>query len=190
MRGNIRIIAGRFKGKRIPVLETPGLRPTPNRIRETLFNWLMHDIPGARCLDSFAGSGALGFEALSRGATQVVLLEADLKTYAQLLKTAQTFQTTCRDSFAASITIHHADALDYLKCTPLQFDIIFLDPPFQTACLSACLAMLNKRPALLTPSGLVYVESDQPLALDSAHWHCLRQQKAGAVYYGLYTQET
>lgn len=179
MQGNIRIIGGRFKGKKIPVLTEATLRPTPNRVRETLFNWLMHDLPEAMCLDAFSGSGALGLEALSRGAKKVVLLEKSREIYAALKKTVASFDSQ-------GIEIYHEDAFDYLKQTSLTFDIIFLDPPFQSDLLQKCLDLLKKT-SVLTPNGRVYVESEEPITPAPEGWECLRHQKAGAVYYGLYS---
>lgn len=183
MTGAIRIIGGRLKGKKIPVIAQSTLRPTPNRVRETLFNWLMQDIRGAVCLDAFAGSGALGLEAFSRGAKQVILLEKDLKTYEHLKKIIQSIGAE------PAVSVFHTHALDYLKKTQPPFDIIFLDPPFQSNELPLCLDTLAYPSNILTPRGLVYIESSQPPLLDQAQWIGLRQQQAGSVYYGLYQRQ-
>ncbi|MFZ4077644.1 MAG: 16S rRNA (guanine(966)-N(2))-methyltransferase RsmD, partial [Legionellaceae bacterium] len=120
MNESIRIIGGLYRGKKLTFAAQPSLRPTPNRIRETLFNWLMHDIRDADCLDAFAGSGALGFEAFSRGAKQVTLIEHDQPTYACLKKQAASFNTT-------QLTVLRADVCDFIKVTQQTFDIIFFD---------------------------------------------------------------
>ena len=121
--GKIRIIAGKWRGRKLDVIDAPGLRPTPDRIRETLFNWLQHEIVGARCLDLFAGTGALAFEALSRGAVEVTMIEADAKIVAALNKHAATLKSE-------EHIIQLADAMSWLKQGIKGFDIIFLDPPF------------------------------------------------------------
>lgn len=178
MTGKIRIIGGLFKGKHLPVLEHPSLRPTPNRIRETLFNWLMHDIQNAYCLDAFAGSGALGCEALSRGANSVVLLEKDLRLYVHLKKTLTSLEKK-------GLTLIHTDAIHYLETTSNQFDIVFLDPPFQSSLLPDCIHQLTTRP-VLKPQGLLYVESAESLLLDEIRWQEIHYKKTGKVYYGLF----
>lgn len=124
MPGEIKIIGGRFKGRKIKVLDMPHLRPTPIRLRETLFNVIQFDIKQAECLDTFAGTGALGLEAFSRGAKQVTFLEAQPKIYQQLLQNIQIFSNSLQ-----AICIN---ALDYLKKTEKKFDIIFLDSSFST----------------------------------------------------------
>lgn len=174
---SVRIIGGKYKGKKIPVLHQATLRPTPNRIRETLFNWLMHDIRNAVCLDAFAGSGALGFEALSRGAQQVTLIEKQPETFASLQQTANAFDVS-------SIELLQTDFFDYLKKSPRSFDIIFLDPPFHADLLMRCFQELSQS-SLIKPQGLIYVESDRPLS-PHPQWTSLREQHAGLVYYGLY----
>jgi 16S rRNA (guanine966-N2)-methyltransferase len=187
MTGSIRIIGGNYKGKKIPVLSRTSLRPTPNRVRETLFNWLMHDISQAVCLDAFAGSGALGLEALSRGAKNVVFIEQDPAVYQHLKKTIATFlpPTHATQQVSSLVEVLNRNALDYLKHSPLSFDIIFLDPPFQSNDLAACLKQLTESKAL-SPQGILYIESNSPPPIDPAKWCCLRSQHAGSVYYGLY----
>lgn len=162
----------------LPVIEAASLRPTPSRIRETLFNWLMHDIRGATCLDAFAGSGALSVEALSRGATSIVLLEKDPHIYAQLTQNLKPF-------LQHGLSLIQDDAIHYLEKHTAQFDIVFLDPPFNSDLLSHCLQSLASRP-ILKSQGLVYIESASPVSLDPLHWICLHDKKAGQVYYGLY----
>lgn len=178
MKQGVRIIAGKYRGKNIPVPLVDGLRPTPQRVRETLFNWLMQDIRGARVCDAFAGSGALGFEAYSRGAKHVTLLERSTIAAQSLHKIADTFNS-------AQITIIHCDTIAYFSKTALQFDLIFLDPPFSQSLYEPCLNLIKTRD-ILAPNGLVYVESPSPLTLSTEYWTCLRQKKAGDVVYALF----
>lgn len=176
MNQTLRIIGGLYRGKKIhfPVVE--GLRPTPDRVRETLFNWLMHSIRGAHCLDAFAGSGALGFEALSRGAEHVTLLEPS-EAYLALRQTASTFKTNQLD-------ILKTTAQTYLKKTATPFDIIFLDPPFASNYLEECLLILETGHCL-KQGGLVYMESPAPLSLNPTMWHERNAKKAGQIFYAL-----
>lgn len=178
MKQQIRIIGGRYRGKKLTFPDAPGLRPTPDRVRETLFNWLMHDIQDARCLDAFAGSGALGFEAFSRGAKRVVLLEQAPTVYRQLQQTSQAFANN-------ALTVVAGNALDYLRESREEFDIIFLDPPFQENYLETCLQLVFQGNCL-APQGLVYVESATALMLNSKQWQTVKAQQAGQVFYALY----
>ena len=178
MKQTIRIIGGKFRGKKLhfPVVE--GLRPTPDRVRETLFNWLMHDIRDAHCLDAFAGSGALGFEAYSRGAANVTLLEKDASVYANLLKLALTFNSS-------SLSIKKTDACEFLQQTNEQFNIVFLDPPFAKNFLPSCLEALANTDVLIN-GGLVYLESPHEPDVNQAIWQPLKLKHTGQVVYGLY----
>ncbi|CEK11702.1 16S rRNA (guanine(966)-N(2))-methyltransferase RsmD [Legionella hackeliae] len=178
MKQTVRIIGGRYRGKKLSFPNVEGLRPTPDRVKETLFNWLMHDIHGARCLDAFAGSGALGFEAYSRGASRVVLVESSPKVYANLQQVASAF-----DSNALSVV--QANAEDYFINSTERFDIIFLDPPFAKNYLPNCLKILSQSD-LLIPGGLVYLESPDKISLDPVHWAEKKSKQAGQVIYGLY----
>ena len=179
MNQTIRIIGGRYRGKKLHFPTLPGLRPTPDRVRETLFNWLMHDIRNARCLDAFSGSGALGFEAFSRGASTVTLLENNHVAFTNLNKIATAFH-------APNLQVIKTDAITYFKQCQTQFDIIFLDPPFANNYLPSLLTDLATNPILIQ-GGLVYVElSDQaeltpPLCFEKIH-----VKKAGQVIYRLY----
>lgn len=189
MNHTLRIIGGKFRGRKLPVLDLEGLRPTPDRIRETLFNWLRADIRHAKCLDAFAGSGALGFEAASRGASQVVFLEQNPIACRQLRKQIPTF-ITAQTSMPSHL--HHetnlqliqTDALEYLKTTPNQFDIIFLDPPFQKHHLPECLNLIEKT-NVLARDGLIYFESNQPIEFNQAVWRTIKSQRTGQIFYGL-----
>lgn len=184
MNQSIRIIGGQFRGKKLPFPAIEGLRPTPDRVRETLFNWLMHDIRGARCLDAFAGSGALGFEALSRGAAKVILLEEDKTAYVNLLKSASSFKSEHTDIPLVLKT----DAYQFLQESEEQFDIIFLDPPFTKDLLRPCIASLANS-TLLVAEGLLYLESPEIIHLDSSDWQPLKVKQAGQVVYGLYKRK-
>jgi 16S rRNA (guanine966-N2)-methyltransferase len=179
--GTIRIIGGRFRGKILTFPAVEGLRPTSDRIRETLFNWLMHDIQNARCLDAFSGSGALGFEAYSRGATAVVFIESMPQVYRNLQQIARSFNTP-------NLHVINTSAIDYLQQQPDQshaYDIIFIDPPFSQPQLFKCIHLLEKS-NLLVKSGLLYVESPHEIKLDPALWQTLKLKKTGAVTYALY----
>ncbi len=172
----VRIIGGKWKGRKLPV--AAGVRPTPNRARETLFNWLLPNLPGARVLDLFAGSGALGFEALSRGAAHATFVERDRQTARLLVEQ--------RDLLNADATVVQAEALHWLAQTPApRWDVVFLDPPFGAEVLEPALALAMDR---LAPDGEVYVEST-PHGFDAVAGLPLlaasRSADAGAVRYGL-----
>ena len=170
-KGKIRIIAGEYRGRRIPVADRPGLRPTPDRVRETLFNWLGQRLDGLSCLDLFAGSGALGFEAASRGAARVVLVEQDRAVVDLLKKT--------RDQIGASqVEVVLDDAFAYLKAMQ-AFDLVFLDPPFRQNALPTVFKQLKG-----APGTRVYVESGEPFA-PGEPWRELKRARAGQVSYQL-----
>ncbi|ASQ45104.1 16S rRNA (guanine(966)-N(2))-methyltransferase RsmD [Legionella clemsonensis] len=178
MKQTVRIIGGKYRGKKLYFPASEGLRPTPDRVKETLFNWLMHDIHGAHCLDAFAGSGALGFEAYSRGASRVVLVESSPEVCANLKQIAPTFNPT-------ALSVVQSDAFDYFATSTERFDIIFLDPPFAKQYLEECLKILAHSD-LLVPGGLVYLESADKISPDSTHWIEKKSKQAGQVIYGLY----
>lgn len=175
----VRIIGGRWKRTPLPVVIGEGLRPTPDRVRETLFNWLGQDLSGLRCLDLFAGSGALGFEAASRGAARVVLVEKLAASVRQLEAIRQKLAAT-------QIEILHGDALRLAgKLGAGTFDVIFLDPPFGQDWLPQ---VLPDAARLLAPGGALYVEAEAPVAADllaATGQRVARQAKAGAVHYHL-----
>ncbi|MCC5792296.1 MAG: 16S rRNA (guanine(966)-N(2))-methyltransferase RsmD [Legionellaceae bacterium] len=181
MKPGIRIIGGKYRGKKLSVPEALGLRPTTARVRETLFNWLMRDIAGARCLDAFAGSGALGFEALSRGASEVVLLENNPKVYAHLQKTAAQFSDP-------AVHVLLEDALRFMARQNVPFDIVFLDPPFAKQYWSDCIDALLQG-ACLGREALLYVEAAQDWTLDDERLQCLKCKQAGQVSYRLYQRK-
>ena len=178
MRQTIRIIGGQYRGKKLSFPDIDGLRPTPDRVRETLFNWLMQTIRGARCLDAFAGSGALGFEAFSRGASQVVLIERAPAAHANLQKIASAFH-------APQIKVACADACAYMQQTKEQFDIVFVDPPFDQSHLLSCIETLAHSPVLVE-GGLLYLETPVEVALDERIWEPVKSKKAGLVVYSLH----
>ena len=177
----IRIIAGQWRGRKIPVAEIEGLRPTGDRIRETLFNWLDAEIEGARCLDLFAGSGILGLEALSRGAGEVVALESSQVAVNALNEAAKLLG-------ASALQVMQRDAVQWLKSQPAEsFDLVFIDPPFQAGLLDESLALLAASNSLAA-GALIYIErdrNDDPPQLP-AGWQVHKDKVAGSVSYALY----
>jgi 16S rRNA (guanine966-N2)-methyltransferase len=173
-KGKIRIIAGQYRGRRIAVPDKPDLRPTPDRVRETLFNWLGQDLSGRACLDLFAGSGALGFEAASRGAARVVMVESDRAVLRAL-------QDSLRLIGASQVELVPADAFAFLRASSERFDVVFLDPPFRQNALPA---LLDALPPHLAPGARVYVEAPAPCEPDES-WRELKRSRAGQVSYQL-----
>ena len=173
-KGKLRIIAGEYRGRRIAVPSKPGLRPTPDRVRETLFNWLGQRLDGLACLDLFAGSGALGFEAASRGAARVVMVENERAVCAHLERTRALID-------ARQVEIVQGDAFDYLARRGEKFDVVFLDPPFRQNALPA---VLERLPGRLAGLARVYVEAAAPLEPQAA-WSELKRSRAGQVSYQL-----
>ncbi len=149
------------------------MRPTPDRVRETLFNWLGQRLDGLACLDLFAGSGALGFEAASRGAARVVMVEHDPKVFLFLKETTSLIG-------AAQVALVHDDAFSYLRRATERFDVVFLDPPFGQNALAGALERLAGR---LAPAARVYVECERPV--EDEAWRELRRARAGQVSYQL-----
>ncbi|MCD7097144.1 16S rRNA (guanine(966)-N(2))-methyltransferase RsmD [Stenotrophomonas sp. MMGLT7] len=176
--GQVRIIGGRWRNTRLPVADLAGLRPTGDRVRETLFNWLMPKLPGARVLDLFAGSGVLGLEAVSRGAASAVLVERDPGQAARLR------EAVGRLDAATLIEVVQGDALAWLAGVPAAgFDIAFLDPPFAAGLLPATLPALAPR---LAPGAWVYVEAPEEPAALPAGWTPHRQGRTRETCYTLY----
>jgi 16S rRNA (guanine966-N2)-methyltransferase len=172
----VRLIGGQWKRSKLPVAHKPGLRPTPDRVRETLFNWLGQDLSGWRCLDAFAGSGALGFEAASRGAAEVVLLEQD----AALVRSLQASRARLA---AEMLRIERADAIAWMARAPAgRFDLVLLDPPFDSDLAALALPLALR---LAAPGGVVYLEAKQALAVPPEGWQLHRQARAGAVHFQL-----
>jgi 16S rRNA (guanine966-N2)-methyltransferase len=175
-KGKIRIIGGEYRGRKIPVPDRADLRPTPDRVRETLFNWLGQSLDGLSCLDLFAGSGALGFEAASRGATRVVLVEQDRAVFDLRKKT--------RDEIGArQVEVVLDDAFAYVKRMQ-AFDVVFLDPPFRQNALPAVFKQLKGAPGMR-----VYVESGASFTPDEP-WRELKRARAGQVSYQLFEWRT
>ena len=176
--GKIRIIGGEWRGRKLTVADQPGLRPTPDRIRETLFNWLAAVIPGARCLDLFAGTGALGFEALSRGARSAIMVEQNIQLVRGLEQTRAALAAERAD-------IIHAQAMTWLATAREPFDVVFLDPPFhQDYVKKACALLVNKRH--LAPAAYVYTESEPDVMSRVRGLKAVKQTRAGRVECRLY----
>jgi 16S rRNA (guanine966-N2)-methyltransferase len=179
-RNSVRIIGGAWRGRRVSFPDLPGLRPTPDRVRETLFNWLQHGVAGARCLDLFAGSGALGLEALSRGAKELVFVE-------QAVPASRTLQDQLtRLGGARKGRVVEMGAARFLRTPADPFDIVFLDPPFGQDALAEYVPLLDAG-NWLTIGGLVYLENEKasgPPVLP-AHWELLKSKSAGEVGYHL-----
>ena len=179
----VRIIGGQWKRSKLPVGDAEGLRPTPDRVRETLFNWLGQDLDGWRCLDAFAGSGALGFEAASRGAGEVVLIERDRAL-------ARSLDAVKLRLVASAVRIENADAIAWMgRCPADAFDIVFLDPPFDSDLLIRAAGLLEQG-HWLAAGALIYVECSARDGLPELppNWTALRAKQAGEVGYHLLTR--
>jgi 16S rRNA (guanine966-N2)-methyltransferase len=174
----VRVIGGQWRGRLLAVPPLPAVRPSPDRVRETLFNWLQPTIPGARCLDLFAGTGALGIEALSRGAAEVVFVDREPQIGRHLRETLETLR-------ADNASVHVMDAVQFLQGAARPFDVVFLDPPFA----SDLLVGIFERLALgwLAPEAFVYAEcsADKGLPALPAGWQVHRTKRAGQVGYHL-----
>lgn len=177
--GRLRIVGGTWRGRKLPIPDQPGLRPTTDRVRETLFNWLAPIMPGARCLDCFAGSGALGLEAASRGATEVVMLERAGAVVRQLLANVGTLE-------AGQVSVVRGDALGWLAGAGRRFDVVFLDPPFADGLLVLACELLARN-AWVGEGSRVYLETQADAGLPPLPpgWRLVREQRAGQVAYGL-----
>jgi 16S rRNA (guanine966-N2)-methyltransferase len=179
-RNSVRIIGGGWRGRRVNFPDLPGLRPTPDRVRETLFNWLQHAVAGTRCLDLFAGSGALGLEALSRGAKQLVFVE-------QAVAASRSLQEQLvRLGGGGRGQVVEMGAARYLRSTAEPFDIVFLDPPFGRGALAEYVPLLDEG-GWLKPGALVYLENEKAEGVPAlpAHWELLKSKSAGEVGYHL-----
>lgn len=172
--GKIRIIGGKWRGRKLPVPDSIMLRPTPDRVRETLFNWLQSVISGASCLDLFAGTGALGLEAISRGASSVVLVENDPALARQLAENINTLN-------AAEAELERSDALTWLRRNTRQFDLVFLDPPFGQGLVEKSCGLLQEVKCLKS-NALIYIEAEQELQLPP-NLDVKKQGSAGQVKY-------
>ena len=172
----MRIIGGRYRSRVLQFPQRPELRPTPDRVRETLFNWLGQDLSGRTCLDLFSGSGALGFEAVSRNAERVVLVERDRRTLEGLQRNVHLL------GCETTVELHYGDALEFARATTETFDILFLDPPFTSGLNTAIMPFV---PRLMRPGGAIYVESAETFEMQPP-WRLHRRRKAGHVTFQLF----
>jgi len=172
----VRIVGGSLKRSALPVFDRPGLRPTPQRVRETLFNWLGQDLTGWTCLDAFAGTGALGFEAASRGAASVVLLERDPGLVAALRAAQARLQ-------AHAATVERAESLSWMRSAGRRFQLVLLDPPFDDPTMLDL--ALQAATHLVVEGGFIYVESARVLPACPDSFERWRQSRAGAVHFHL-----
>jgi len=182
-RGQVRIISGKWRGRLLKVPDVKDLRPTPDRVRETLFNWLAPNIVGARCLDLFAGSGVLGFEALSRGAAEVVLVDQSLTVVTLLQAEAAILK-------AENLTIYTANVPVQLRKSEKSFDIVFLDPPYQANLLITTCQYLEEN-QFLADSAYIYLEAEQVIKDNDLplNWRIIKSKQAGQVVYHLALRE-
>jgi len=180
-KGRLRIIGGCYRGRRLSVPAQPGLRPTADRVRETLFNWLQPVIVGSRCLDLFAGSGALGFEAASRGAAEVLMIDRSEPV-------ARMLAANARSLGATQVRVHRTDALHWLAGSGGPFDLVFLDPPFQENLLAPSCTLLSGG-GWLASGALVYLEAPANRAFPDlpTDWTLIRDKEAGQVRFALAT---
>ncbi|WP_018692255.1 16S rRNA (guanine(966)-N(2))-methyltransferase RsmD [Algicola sagamiensis] len=181
--GQVRIIGGQWRGRKLPVHDIEGLRPTTDRVKETVFNWLMHDVVDATCMDCFAGSGGLGFEALSRYAESVTFLEYSSTVARQL-------ETNLKTLNASHGKVICCDTLEHLANPDQAYDLVFVDPPFRKDMLEATCNQLESN-GWLSESAKIYVEYEsesQPINFPS-NWRCLKEKTAGQVVFALYEKE-
>lgn len=180
--GQIRIIGGLWRGRKLPVPDSAGLRPTTDRVRETLFNWLAPDIQGARCLDCFAGSGALGLEALSRHAASATLLELERPIAQQLEKNLATLGATTGQ-------VINTNTLQYLAQQGQPYNLVFIDPPFRKGLLEQTINLLESG-GWLAPDAMIYVENEVENGMPPtpSSWQLHREKIAGQVAYRLFVR--
>ncbi|AFJ01776.1 Ribosomal RNA small subunit methyltransferase D [Methylophaga frappieri] len=180
--GSVRIIGGRWRGRKISFADLSDLRPTPDRVRETVFNWLQADLGGAHCLDAFAGSGVLGFEAASRGARSVDLVEQDKQAFALLNATQQQLQ-------AGECRLFRQDVRMMLTETSQPYDVVFLDPPYRLQYWQSVAELLEER-KLLQPHSLIYLEypAGQAVPVLPENWQMQKSKTAGDVTYCLFAR--
>lgn len=172
--GKIRIIGGTHRSRQLTVLDADGLRPTLDRVKETLFNWLGQDLTGQTCLDLFAGSGSLGFEAISRNAQSVTMVEKSSQVAQQLISNVQLLR-------AENCQIINSEAQRFLAKNSLKFDVIFLDPPYNSALLEQSLRLITPH---LAVDGVIYIEYHQNKP-DLSQFNILKHSQAGSVNYAL-----
>ena len=176
---SVRIVGGEWRRRILRFPDSEGLRPTPDRVRETLFNWLGQDLGGWSCLDLFAGSGALGFEAASRGATKVVMLDKSPRAVAALRENARLLHDP------PGLEIIRGDALQYLASTNAKFDLIFLDPPYREGWIPRLELLL---PGVAGDDAALYIEAEREIAA-LGDWRAVRHGKAGEVHFHLMRQD-
>jgi 16S rRNA (guanine966-N2)-methyltransferase len=181
---SVRIIGGSWRGRRVHFPDSPGLRPTPDRVRETLFNWLQHSIAGTRCLDLFAGSGALGLEALSRGAREVVFVEPAFAPAEMLAEELKRFEG--RDLGGSRGRIVQVSAERFLAAPGEPFDVIFLDPPFGLDALPEYVRLIDAG-GWAASGGWIYLENARSAGAPAMppHWNLVKSKSAGEVGYHL-----
>jgi 16S rRNA (guanine966-N2)-methyltransferase len=179
VRNELRIIGGTWRSRKLKFPSAPGLRPTPDRVRETLFNWLKQNLEGLSCLDLYAGSGALGLEAASRGAARVVQVERSPEVCAVL-------KQNCALLDANQVEVIRLDVSRFLLGPATAFDIVFLDPPFHQGLIAPCCALLEKN-GWLAPDARIYLEAEAQFTLEGlpGNWRVIRSKKAGGVGYHL-----
>lgn len=175
----LRIIGGEWRSRQLPIPDVEGLRPTTDRVRETVFNWLNFEVPGARCLDLFCGSGALGLEALSRGAKECTFVELNKGVAQQIQQNLHTLN-------APHGKVVHSDALTFLQGLGEAFDLIFLDPPFRKGLLDLVIPRLNA--GWVKPGGHIYIERETEKDIDQLpdNWQLVKEKTAGQLTFSLY----
>ncbi|MDE1211169.1 16S rRNA (guanine(966)-N(2))-methyltransferase RsmD [Vibrio aestuarianus] len=178
--GFVRIISGLWRGRKLPVHDAQGLRPTTDRVKETLFNWLAQEVPGAKCLDLFAGSGGLGFEAASRQAESVTLIELNPTAFKQIQQNIAALN-------ASNVQAVNSDALTFLQQVGTPQHIIFIDPPFRQGLLNETVTLLEQN-GWLADDAMIYIETEKELPLDGIpnNWRLHREKTAGQVSYRLF----
>ncbi len=178
--GFVRIISGLWRGRKLPVHDAEGLRPTTDRVKETVFNWLAQDVPQAKCLDLFAGSGGLGFEAASRQADSVTLIELNPAAFKQLEQNIASLK-------ANNIVAKNTDALNYLSQAGTPHHVVFIDPPFRKGLLSETISLLEQN-GWLAEDAMIYIETEKELSIAGLpeSWRLHREKTAGQVSYRLY----
>jgi len=189
VKNQLRIIGGKWRGRKLSFVESKGLRPTLDRVRETLFNWLQPVIYNSRCLDLYSGSGALGFEALSRGASQVTMVDNNRQVYKQLNHNLQLLDCDNADTVCM-------DAVEFLSKQSLtqslesKYQIAFLDPPFNQNLLDNCCQKIEQQ-QLLAEKSYIYIEAEKKLKLTNipVNWHKTKEKKAGQLAYYLFYRE-
>ncbi|PAU35653.1 16S rRNA (guanine(966)-N(2))-methyltransferase RsmD [Vibrio coralliilyticus] len=181
--GFVRIISGLWRGRKLPVHDAEGLRPTTDRVKETLFNWLAQDVPQAKCLDLFAGSGGLGFEAASRQADKVTMIELNPNAFKQLEKNIAALNSD-------NLTAINSDALSFLQQAGTPHHVVFIDPPFRKGLLEQAVTLLESN-GWLANDAMIYIETEKELALEGipTNWHLHREKTAGQVSYRLFERQ-